>query len=190
MRDGAGWVGLTVLAEVRTIVKSVQERISCFNEEEELVTEADDALLRVTALVKKITSVVKTNPNAISEVFRPSFEFTLKSVKNSLGSVEKKLRRIHDKFFPAKASSGLARSGVKKARQFSKAKSTAETLRDILGAASHAEGTLQFQLTPLCGAVKTDDLEYNIRRIVEQHLSQRTVSGQPSMNLLFYEKCD
>lgn len=136
--------GLTVLAEVRTIVKSVEERNSCFKEEEDLVTEADDVLSRVTALADKITSVVDAKPTAIPEVFLPGFKFTEESLKKSLASVEMKLLKLQAKYFPKTATgSGVSTIGMKKTKQFAKAKSITKALPDILGTASRAGASLK-----------------------------------------------
>lgn len=51
-------LGLAVLAEVRTIVKSLQTRISTFKEEKALVAEARYALNPVRDLSDNITKVM------------------------------------------------------------------------------------------------------------------------------------
>lgn len=164
-------LGLAVLAEVQTTVKSLQDRISCFKEEETLVAEADIALARLKDLFDTITAVLAAKPKSIPHEFVSSFKGTLENVQVSLHSADLMLGKIFSQVSPKKTckSNGVARTGMKKMKQFAKAKSIVKGLPDILGTANRAEGTLQLLLTQICNPVKCDEIEDNISSKIEKN---------------------
>lgn len=182
-------LGLAVLAEVRTTLKSLQDRISCFKEKEALVAEADTALSWFKDLSDNITRVLTAKPKGIPKDFLSVFKTTLDNVKASLATANIKLGKVFSQV-PSKKTSGssrVARAGVKKVQQFAKAKSITKGLRNILAAANLADGTLQLLFTEICNAVKCDNFAFaftprmceakvNLSRLLRCYLVEQEVS--------------
>lgn len=136
-------LGLAVLAEVRMIVKSLQERVACFKEEETIVSEACIALTRVNDLSNNITSVMETKQNigkCQSLSCRGRWQIGEAFFAGILQDVEQRQR--------------CRPSGSVKAKHFIRAKTISKDLLDVLGTANLAEGTLQHQLTQLTNATR------------------------------------
>lgn len=164
-------LGLAIVAEVRATVKSLQDRISRFKEEKALVAKADNALTRVNDLSDNINRVMAEKPKAIPEEFVAAFKNTMGNVRASLVETDIKLANLLSQVTPEKASSSSVslRAWMRRAKQFTRAKSITSGLDEVLKAAHGAESLLHLQLTQLSVAVKADDLEDKIRVMIENY---------------------
>lgn len=81
--EGIG-LDLAILAELRVIVKSIQERRSCYKEGPELFANVDGTLTRVRGVADKIADVVRANPGALLQDHLSTFGDTLSDVKDTL----------------------------------------------------------------------------------------------------------
>lgn len=162
-------LGLAVLVEVRTIVKSLPDRISCF-QEETLVAEARNALAHVNDLFGNITSVLEARTKAFPKEFLTAFKSTSDNVKSSLAVADKNLDKYLSQvsFDNASTESTVVRAGVK-TKQLVRAKSITQGLLDVLSTANRAEVKQQHQLSQLCTAVQFDDLKEDRRILIERN---------------------
>lgn len=168
---------LSVLVQVQTVLKSLKERIACFKQEEDLVTEAHNSLSRVCTCQEDHRC-----RRGEAEGYHGSAPAEFPICQEVSYLCGKETAEAGPEVFPEeKKWQCRRRYQSEKAKQFGKAKSITKALQDILGTANRAEGTLQLQLTQLCGAVTTDAMEEKIRRIVEQN-SSPAESFRPAFN--------
>lgn len=166
--EGVG-LGLGVLAEVRTSVKSIQERIACYKEGQVLFVSVRSALKRVFAFADTITVILQASPDALPDVILGIFLETLNSVKDTLAISFNKLEIFCSRAFSGSTNDGIFRAAVRKGQRFVKGKSLDKLMREVEKETTNAAAMLQHQLTQLCMAMKTDKMEANVRNMIEEH---------------------
>lgn len=175
--EGVG-LGLGVLAEVRTNVKSLQERISCYKQAGELFGKVSNPLSRVTKITETIAAILESSPGAILKEILDPFLGCMDSVKESLERTHSS-EIFHESSFSGSCSTGAVRAGMNRFKRFLQAKSLDKKRKDVEKEAGNVEAVLQHQLTQLYIALKTDKMEGNVRGMNDemQGKVQRLVQG-------------
>lgn len=139
--EGIGF-GLAVLAEVRTTVSSIKERIARYKEGPKQFEKVDGSLLRVIGLAEQISTVLKENPEVLRKQILGVFLETLSTVKESLVDAHSKLETVCSRLFSGSIS-GIVRAAVLKGSRFFRGKSLDKLVREVETEILKVEGLLQ-----------------------------------------------
>lgn len=88
--EGVG-IGLAVLAEVRTNVSCIRDRIACYKQGPELFDNVNSTLSRVICLAGKIKANFEASPDALPKGILDIFSETLNTARQSLQNADNTL---------------------------------------------------------------------------------------------------
>lgn len=164
--EGVG-LGLGVLAEVRTNVKSIQDRIRCYKEGPALFEKVDTVTIRITSFANKIADILDTTPVVIPNDVLLLFIESIGFVTASLQRADNTLQLLRGHEVAGSSSGGAVEALANKGKRFFSAKSYYKMLNDVEKEVNYVEGILQHQLTQLCLALQTNEIQGNVRAMTD-----------------------
>lgn len=162
--DAAG-LGLALFAELRTIVKGIQDRKALYREASAHCIHVDRILSRLTAAADNISSTVGTSSDALPHGLRQNFVDTLPTVNDTLRRADRSVSEYCKEACFGGINVGRE-SFANKCRRFLRLKSLNASMTSIEREASDAEGKLQHLCTQLCASLKVDDL----KEFIQEHV--------------------
>lgn len=155
-------LGLTILAELRVIVKSIQDRRSCAKEGPALFAIVDSPLTRLRGTTDKIADIVRANPGALlQDHLSCTFGDTLSDANDTLALAENSFDKYSSKEFIENSSRGCPHLVNEGSRLF-QAKSLTAIMNEIQKETSGAENKLQHLLTQLGAGIHAGNLQSSI----------------------------
>lgn len=172
--DGVG-LGVALLSELGKIIKSMQERKSCYEEAPALFAEVDETISRLNVVVDEISSAVDSGPMALPQALHSIFVSTLSAVQDTLLQADNALSAYCSEAFFGGGGGGCLRVVANKTKRFFKAKSVAANMNDIMRYMRHAESKLLHLLTQLTVVLKAEETaitsNQNLRSAIEEHVT-------------------